>query len=104
MRKFSLGTHLLSQANKRILGFYAKHTGSNLYIYYYCVFSGTAVAYLLARSRGSTDATLILCASAMTLQFANIPSSIANFIYNVAFLIDSINHVMLLSYICILIH
>ena len=28
----------------------------------------------------------------MTLQFANIPSSIANFIYNVAFLIDSINH------------
>ena len=40
----------------------------------------------------------------MTLQFANIPSSIANFIYNVAFLIDSINHVMLLSYICILIH
>ena len=98
MRKFSLGTHLLSQANKRILGFYAKHTGSNLYIYCSCLSPGSR------RSRGSTDATLILCASAMTLQFANIPSSIANFIYNVAFLIDSINHVMLLSYICILIH
>ena len=59
MRKFSLGTHLLSQANKRILGFYAKHTGSNLYIYYYCVFSGTAVAYLLALDGVEAQQTLL---------------------------------------------
>ena len=107
MRKFSLGTHLLSQANKRILGFYAKHTGSNLYIYYYCVLQRYC-SYLSLGSRLSRGScrryshSLRQCK--MTLQFANIPSSIANFVYNVAFLTDSVNHVVLLSYICMLIH
>lgn len=69
------------------------HTSATI-VYY----SGTAVAYLLALDgvEAHADATLTLCANAMTLQFANIPFSIANFVYNVAFLTDSINNVVLL--------
>ncbi len=73
----------LSQAGKRILGTSAKLTGSNLYMrlnYWIVYCGGTAVANppTLEGVEAPADATLTLSASAMTLQLASIPASVAN--------------------------